>query len=86
MTFQEFLSRYHISPLSYYDGRVLEDDDYKVLLKYLTIWSFIINGPKSILSEEDLKSMDANSRNAIIPYTPEERIDILMNKTGEQVL
>lgn len=89
MTFKEILMRYHISPLQYQDGKELEERDYldmfRMLLKYYNI--------RNVTEGFDIPKVDAmlmkrvvkNYETSLIPFEPEELMDILMQKKGEMV-
>ena len=87
MTFKEILMRYHISPLQYQDGKELEERDYldlfRIMLKYYAIRNVTEKFDIPKVDGNLMKRVIKNYETSLIPFEPEELLDILMQKKGE---
>ena len=87
MTFKKILMRYHISPLTYENGEQLEEKDYtdlfKILQKYFAIKQITENSDIPQVNKELLNRVIKTQEKSLIPFEPEELMDILMQKKGD---
>lgn len=90
MYFKEILQRYHISPLKYDDGVELEERDYvnlfTILSKYFTIKQKVEGGNLPVIKEQLIAKVESTIKNSLVPFEPEELMDILMEQTIKEVL
>lgn len=90
MCFKEILQRYHISPLKYDDGVELEERDYvnlfTILSKYFTIKQKVEGGNLPVIKEQLIAKVESTIKNSLVPFEPEELMDILMEQTIKEVL
>lgn len=87
MQFKEILMRYHISPLQYEDGVQLEERDYldlfKILQKYYAIKQITENSDIPQVNKDLMNKVIKTNEKSLIPFEPEELMDILMQKKGD---
>ena len=88
MKFTEFLQRYHISPLRYEDGTVLEEKDYRDFFMLLVKYDAVTRGFPSVgdLLDETEKKVDFVRRNGLLPMEDAEILDMLMEQDSNPVL
>lgn len=90
MCFKEILQRYHIAPLKYDDGVELEERDYvnlfTILSKYFTIKQKVEGCNLPVIKEHLIAKVESAIKNSLVPFEPEELMDILMEQTTKEVL
>lgn len=84
MKFIDVLRRYHISPLAYGDGSLLEEKDYMHLFKFLNCY-MIMKGNFDISSldkcnKQILERIKSLKKRLLIPLEEEEVMDIVMKQ------
>lgn len=91
MEFVDLLRRYHISPLSYEDGVLLDKKDYSILFdmfeRYQTALKIINGEPiNTVKFESEVKKIKNFNSNSLFSLTEEEIFDIMLNKEQQEVL
>lgn len=90
MDVKELLQRYHIAPLQYDDGTVLEEKDYftlsNFLLKYYYAKKMVGSNKIPRIQDNLIGKVERHCKRCLFEITIEDLMDILMEQEGGNVL
>lgn len=90
MQFKDVLMSYHVSPLMYDDGVLLDERDYNdlfmLLLKYYTAKYYTDGSKIPSIPDGLIDKVKRNIKNSLIPFTDKELLDILTEQNRKEII